>query len=488
MANFNSLPKAIRQRIYELHLTQEEPISFKRYKELVGVEQRCWFGRRMPALLQVSRRIEKEAAPFFYAENDWEFKSLADITDFAALSWPRHRHLIRRLTVTWSWRAFGASECFRSLAVMKNLEELFIRVDEQEMLLKMLKKSNFHQTLVYDPQSTPQQNLTVLRHPGVVGLLKLRIPKVRFIELVDDGDMRGGPIPGGVLETIIAPKVMGSESTEKRRAFPFLSLSPELRNRIYDLLLQLDGPISPSPKEPSSASKTGRALGTDRTASALSILAVNRQVHDEAVGIFYYHNAFVFHHILLLHGFIQKLGSARRSMITDITVYYEDFERGGISLVDLTFDLLKSLTGLRKLEVLMRYQLFTRRDWQHYCGSPELLRRANPCLIPGMKTLFALRGLTSISIRDEALEDKYDAARRGSYSGWNAKALGSAEKLTQVMEHFNAALQQAQTGRVNHVLLGDKWWQVRDKFPELEDDEAATTKNEVGKWSIGWVF
>ena len=151
-------------------------------------------------------------------------------------------------------------------------------------------------------------------------------------------------------------------------------------------------------------------------------------------------------------------------MITDVTVYYEDFERGGISLVDLTFDLLKSLTGLRKLEVLMRDQLFTRRDWQRYCGSPELLRRANPCLIPGMKMLFALRGLTSISIRDETLEDKYESMRKRP-GHWSTQELRSAEKLTQMMEHFNAALQQAQTGKVNHALLEDKKWPIRDEFP-----------------------
>lgn len=214
MANFNSLPKAIRERIYELHLTQKESITLAQYKEHVGFHRH--YTRRMPALLQVSRKIEKEAAPFFYAKNDFEFASLADIHYFAALSWPRHRHLIRRLTVTWSWRALGASECFNRIASMRNLEELYIRVDEEEMLLKMLNKSKFHHNLVFDPRSTPQENLAMLRHPGLVGLLKLRVPKVRFIELVDDGDMRGGPIPGGVLETIITPKVMGSESTEKR--------------------------------------------------------------------------------------------------------------------------------------------------------------------------------------------------------------------------------------------------------------------------------
>ncbi|KAI7246161.1 hypothetical protein KC343_g7820 [Hortaea werneckii] len=484
MANFNSLPKAIRERISELHLTQEEPISFKRYTELVGVDRHCRWGKRtMPALLQVSRKIEKEAAPFFYAKNHFEFSSLADIINFANLSWPRHRHLIRKFTVQWMQWDMAASECFSSLASMRNLEELFIRVDEQEMILNMVNKSNPHQTFGYGPPSTAQQNLTMLRHPGVVGLLKLRIPKVRFIELVDEWGLTGGPLPGGVLETIIAPKVMGSKTTEKRvnkGAFPFLSLSPELRNRIYDLLLRLDSPITPSPKEPSSASC--RALGTDRTASALSILAVNRQIHDEAVGIFYHNNAFVFHHILHLNGFIQRLGSVRRSMIADITVYYEDFQRGGISLVDLTFDLLKSLTGLRKLEIIMSYQLITCRDWVRYASKPKLLKKANPCLLPGMKLLFELRGITNINVRDDGVTEIHEMSTPQKGNNFTAqKDLRNAEKLTQVMEHFDTALQQAQTGRINHALLEDKRWQMRDKFPELEDHEELTTENEVGK-------
>lgn len=268
--------------------------------------------------------------------------------------------------------------------------------------------------------------------------------------------------------------------------FPyFFSLSPELRNRIYDLLLQFDRPVTPTPNESASESEIRGRLATNRPASVLSILAVNCQIHDEAVGIFYYHNAFVFNHMLHLHGFIQRLGSVRRSMITDITVLYDDFQRGEISLVDLTFDLLKSLTGLRKLEVIMSYQLFTRTIWRRYSESPKLLRTANPCLIPGMKMLFNLRGLTRIRVRDEGLECQYDSVKRLlNPSSSTTKKLRNTEKLTQVMEHFNTALQQAQTGRVNQALLEDKMWQIRDKFPELEDDEVLTTANEVGEGSI----
>lgn len=217
MANFNSLPKAIRQRIYELHLTQQEPISLKRYRYLVGVDRYYRNGRRMPALLQVSRRIEKEAAPFFYAKNDFEFGSLADITQFAALSWPRHRHLICKVTVTWSLWDNAASECFHRIASMRKLEELYIRVDERRMLLYMLPMSSYHhRNFNLTRQPTPQLKLKMLRHPGIVGLLKLRIPKVKFIELVNGGVTTGGPIPGGALETIVAPRMMGSETTKER--------------------------------------------------------------------------------------------------------------------------------------------------------------------------------------------------------------------------------------------------------------------------------
>ncbi|KAI6805948.1 hypothetical protein KC332_g14017 [Hortaea werneckii] len=210
MANFNSLPKAIRKRIYELHLTQEESITLDQYKEHVGFYGHYKWGRSMPALLQVSRRIDKEAAPFYYANNDFEFGSLADIEAFAFLSWPRHRHLVRKITVKWSRRTPSASERFRVLASMKSLEELYIRVNERHMLSKLLEKSR------HNFQSHSQQNILMLQHPGVAGLLKLRIPKVRFIKLVAGGKTRAGPIPGGALETIVAPRIMGLNTAKEK--------------------------------------------------------------------------------------------------------------------------------------------------------------------------------------------------------------------------------------------------------------------------------
>ncbi|KAI7284131.1 hypothetical protein KC345_g2450 [Hortaea werneckii] len=218
MANFNSLPKAIRERIYELHLTQEEPISLNKYIHLVGANPvACrWGPRGMPALLKVSREIDKEAAPFFYARNSFEFRALHDLLVFAAISWLRHRHLIRKVTVTWSHGDVAASECFHRIACMRDLEELYIRVDEQGMLLCMLPMSSYHRNFIHIRQPTAQQKLIMLRHHGVVGLLKLRIPKVKFIKLVDGEVTTGGPIPGGALETIVAPKMMEEKSDKEK--------------------------------------------------------------------------------------------------------------------------------------------------------------------------------------------------------------------------------------------------------------------------------
>ncbi|KAI6863318.1 hypothetical protein KC338_g5928 [Hortaea werneckii] len=210
MANFNSLPRAIRERIYELHLTQEESITLVQYKKHVGFYRHHRRERSMPALLEVSCRIDKEAASFYYANNDFEFSSLADISAFASLSWPRHRHLIRKITVRWDRQAHSASERFRVLASMRNLEELYIRVNERHMLSKLLEKSN------HNLQSLLQQNLLMLQHPGVAGLLKLRIPKVQFIKLIAGGKTKAGPIPGGALEAIVAPKIMGLKTVKEK--------------------------------------------------------------------------------------------------------------------------------------------------------------------------------------------------------------------------------------------------------------------------------
>jgi hypothetical protein len=136
--------------------------------------------------------------------------------------------------------------------------------------------------------------------------------------------------------------------------FPFLSLTPELRNQVYDLLLRINGPVQPMPKVPTSAINSIKCKehGTYPD-SALSLLAVNRQIHDEAAGIFYHVNTLVFQYTIHLHGFIITLGGQRLAAIREVIVHYQDLQSGGMSMTDMTFTMLRRLTVLRKLHVIM---------------------------------------------------------------------------------------------------------------------------------------
>ena len=259
-----------------------------------------------------------------------------------------------------------------------------------------------------------------------------------------------------------------------RSSFRFLSLSPELRNGIYDMLLRIQGPLQPSPRPPTSTSRKLSSLaGLTSPESVLSLLAVNHQVHDEAVGIFYHYNTFVFHYSLLMHGFLQSLGPQRQSFIRDITVHYADVQSGGMSMVELTFALLRRLTSLRRLEVIMHGEL-TGKVVRRYWTGRYLMGSANPGLIPGMRALFELRGVKDIKVCDQTLEDRFEDAKKSVHhpnfqaNTWN----GCTVKLTRALEHLNAALVEAQKGRVNWELLEDNKWHLRDTFPTLEDREA----------------
>ncbi|KAK4545967.1 hypothetical protein LTR36_002531 [Oleoguttula mirabilis] len=481
MANFLDLPKPVRERIYELHLESQEPITSSQHRAII---KHNWGegARSMPPLLRLSRKIEKEAMPFYYANNHFIFDTVNGILAMGYDTWPRHLRLVRKVTCVWKVSEVYATETFKELARYKGLQELYIRVDEMAMLKKMLWRRNAHQRArVDDP--TPQQQLAILRFPGIVGLLRLSgIPHVQFEKLLDrKGEAFGGPIPGGVLETQVAAKMQAPRNEPSSHgsdtgSFSFLSLSPELRNIVYDMLLRIPGQISPSPKSPTSAPKKHDPNSTVPS-SALSLLAVNRQIHDEAVGIFYHHNAWLFHYSLHLHGFLQSLGPQRQSFLRDITVHYADLKSGGMSMVELTFALLKKLTGLKRLEVVLHGELARKITCRYWWSGYSNIHHANPAMIPGMKALFDLRGVEDIQIRDLILENSLEDAKKSKeYPTFNPNtAKANTITISRALEHFNAALSEAQHGRVNRELLEDNMWQTQDEFPTLNDvDERAS--------------
>lgn len=188
------------------------------------------------------------------------------------------------------------------------------------------------------------------------------------------------------------------------------------------------------------------------------------------MGLFYHHNAFAFNHTIHLHGFILSLGSQRLSSIRDITVHYADAVSGGMSLTELTFAQLPRLTSLRKLEVVMHGELAGKITSRYY-QTAYYMSNANPARIHGMKNLFNLRGLTSIKVRDAVLEEWVtDAKKDRAYPDFT-NVRGSKNALVvgvdRALQHFNAALTEAQSGNVQEDILDVDDWHMEDEFPPL---------------------
>ncbi|KAF7188935.1 hypothetical protein HII31_09858 [Pseudocercospora fuligena] len=501
MANFWDLPRSIRDRIYRLHLIEKDNITPLSYERLSIPDARP---HRMPALLLVSKRLEKEAVPIFYGENMFETPSTY-IGQLIHLIWPRHVRLISRLTFDWSPSATDVTHDLGPLRHMRALQELNIKVDEREMVIKSVwsrdKKVRRRYPGQNGEQLTPQECLTLLQYPGIAALLRLsNIPAVSFLKRKShNGNEVGGPLRDGILLTHVLPRItaapaLDSKSTKKKKSkakkgtktpkqthFDFLGLPPELRNRVYDLLLHVSGPVHPSKKPPTSAPKRLRD-GEQQPAptSALSILVACKQIYNEAVGIFYAKTPFVFYFPTQVTAFLLTLGPERLSSIGDITMEYDTNVSGGIAFVDLAFLALKKLPKLRRLRIIMQDQLYEKMRRRHWTGATWNVEKANPGLMSGLATLFELRGVTDILIEDRELGREHnkiaDDSEYPDFPGDFHKQ--SIARLYKALNHFNAALKDAQEGKVNKALLEDNQWQLMDEFPVLEVQEETTTEAE----------
>lgn len=252
--------------------------------------------------------------------------------------------------------------------------------------------------------------------------------------------------------------------------FPFLSLSPELRNRTYDMSFCMPGQLQLASRPTFAHARKRRDGSVQKAAdSVLSLLAVNRQIHDEAVGLFYHRNTFVFEHSMRLHAFMQSAGPRRHAFVCNLILHYDSFKRAGVDIADLTFPLLRQLSGLQNLEVIMHgelgHKIVKAFRWQPRCS----IDGANPGLIPGIKYLSDLRGIRDIKLRCSILEAKHeDALNHTAFPDFSADSEHAcAIKLAAALDHFNAALRKAQEGKVSQELLQDNKWHTRDIFPAL---------------------
>ncbi|PPJ50346.1 hypothetical protein CBER1_05914 [Cercospora berteroae] len=501
MPDFWDLPRKVRDKIYRMHLVHDKPITQDAHDKMCRDRKALGYRQKqMPMILKVSARADREAAPIYYGENHFVFSGLSP-SSLTYRSFPRHFRLVQTVTCDWEVDAGGASYAFESLAKLKGLCELTIRVDEQKMVRRGLDNRDTRQFWGNTAlnQYSAQEQLAIYRCPGINGLLSLQgIPHVNFVARKVKGEDVGGPIPGGVLQTQIGPKITApvlknkkgqfvakpkpsvQNRKDKDTHFDFLGLPAELRNTIYDLLLTF-GRVHPSKQPPSTTVKKSKKCNDVRSPeSALSLLAVNKQIRDEAVGI-YYANPFLFYWASQFHAFAVDLGQLRRSVTRDITIQYDNVKRGGMDSAELTVSLIRSFTGLKKLQITMWGELSRKIRVRSWSDSGWKMDGGNPALIPGMKALFSLRGIEEVKIRDLHLEELCEAAKKDKeYPDFEVQSRSyHIVKLTAALDHFNNALLDAQQGRVNEELLQDNKWHTWDDFPELPEEEESDEEGEV---------
>jgi hypothetical protein len=228
MTNFWDLPNAVRKRIYRLHLvTNEQPVDFEAYKKSCGndrvrsshTSQDRQFkpaNRKIPLLLQVSRKVEREASPIYFGENTFGLWWLESLFVWKHFTWPRHINRIRKvLLLHWTPRTDAAGNAaFRKLSTLHRLESLTFIVDETQRLRNLLDPSRYdpksvHRAIRWDDSLGfgPQISLQALRFNGIEGLRSLRgLREVEFRGRY--GPDHGGPTPGGLLETTIKKEIM----------------------------------------------------------------------------------------------------------------------------------------------------------------------------------------------------------------------------------------------------------------------------------------
>lgn len=192
--------------------------------------------------------------------------------------------------------------------------------------------------------------------------------------------------------------------------------------------------------------------------SALSILQTNRQIHNEAVGMFYRQNDLVFSYPSHLQDFLQSLERDRLESVTSLTLFHKNHNEGGMSTMATTLKLLRRLRGLKKFHLLVERHLVGSLWW-----SATQFKKRCVTRIQGIAVLFTLRGVAEIKVRDLDLEDRvYEAGKHATSQGDN----NVIEDLVQILKHFNHGLALAQTGFVVKELCDEFWWS-HDEWPSL---------------------
>ena len=259
---------------------------------------------------------------------------------------------------------------------------------------------------------------------------------------------------------------------------------------IHSMLLLIHGPTYPVPGKPLSVtsrhkykSKAGRdALRVPL--SALEILQVNRQVHDEAHKLFY-QNDLVFSSPTEMHDFMCSLSDQRFDCLRSLTFFCDEISvttsKSGVIETGLgvTLLLLRRFNGLQKLHLLLQFRLIweTANPWvKDFVDSVDVSR------LQDAKTLFTLRGVADIMVQDldlikfrercDEMVESQPAQNRPRYRQEQKQTI----RQMAALRHFNHGLQLAQTGVVVRELYIDENWRENETWPALQGSDCGLNK------------
>lgn len=262
---------------------------------------------------------------------------------------------------------------------------------------------------------------------------------------------------------------------------------------IYSMLLLFPGPTYPVGDKPLSVTtrlKYMRHTGRDTLPvplSALEILRVNKQIHNEARK-FFYQNSLTFSDPTDMQDFMCSLSDERLECLSSLTLFCEVTAEicprpNSVTETGLggTLLLIRRLKGLRKLHLLAKFRNLHHRT-VNVASSEEFVDAFDVSRLKDAKTLFTLRGVADIKVLDLDLvdaEEDSDRVMAKKTPGLHARYFQVAKCIARQMaavRHFNHGLQLAQTGVVVRELYTDEDWRDKESWPVLQGSDCGFHK------------